>query len=86
MTIYPTKAAPFTCAICEQPSPRPYDNPNRMTVAPLCYRCEREWGGFSGMHSKMDDRLSAQINALSKALHWNAIWMQNGVDINHVRA
>lgn len=86
MTIYPPKAAPFNCVICNKPGPPDWDNSNRPTVAPLCYRCEVEWGGGSGLHSKMDDRLSAQIYALSQALHWNAIWVQNGVDINNVRA
>jgi hypothetical protein len=42
----------------------------RKTVAPICYRCERSWGG--GYPAAMDDRLATQINALANAISGEA--------------
>jgi hypothetical protein len=75
MTIYPDRAAPFTCRICEVEAPSKWENRDRMTVAPICYRCERDYGGGSGLAAAMDDRLARQINALAQAISGLA-WRQ----------
>lgn len=61
MTIYSDKAKPFNCVICDRSGPSIWDNPNRMTIAPLCYRCERENGGGGGMD---DDAASRAVNSI----------------------
>lgn len=68
MAIYPPRAAPFHCAICDRLGPPQWDSGQRATVAPLCYRCERDYGGNGGMAAAMDDRLCRQINALAQAI------------------
>lgn len=68
MTIYPDIAAPFSCAICKADSPPRWDGRERRTVAPICYPCERNYGGGSGLDAAMDDRLCRQINALAVAI------------------
>lgn len=83
MTVYPPRAAPFDCAICGKTAPGIWDNPARMTVAPLCYRCERDWGGGSTLPAQMDERLNRQINALASAIHWTAISQQHKWTLTH---
>lgn len=68
MAIYPPKAAPFHCVICDRFGPGQWDNGQRMTVPPLCYRCERDYGGGSGLAAAMDDRLARQIRALAEVI------------------
>jgi hypothetical protein len=83
MTIYPPRAAPFDCAICGKRSPSKWQNLSRMAVRPVCYSCERDWGGGSGLPAQMDDRLTRQINALASAIHWTAISQQHKWALNH---
>lgn len=72
MTIYPAKAAPFICSICETEAPKRWESRERMAVAPICYRCERDYGGGGGLDAAMDDRLARQINALANEISWLA--------------
>ena len=68
MAIYPPRAAPFHCVICDCAAPGIWDNPQRMTIAPICYRCERDYGGNGGMAAARDDRLASHIRALAEAI------------------
>lgn len=78
MTIYPAKAAPFRCAICDREGPPQWDHRERTTVAPLCYRCERDWGGGGGLAARMDHRLARQIRALAEVIACTAHCQQHG--------
>ncbi|MDO9006341.1 MAG: hypothetical protein Q7V20_23095 [Aquabacterium sp.] len=68
MAIYPAKAAPFHCVICDRLGPPQWDNPARMTIAPVCYYCERNFGVTGGMAAARDDRLASQVRALAEAI------------------
>ncbi len=68
MAIYPPKADPFECAICERAVTPLWESPAHRCMPPLCFRCEQhEWGaGLFEMNP--DKRLAKQISALANAL------------------
>lgn len=65
----------FTCAICRHVVERhAYQHGRRIEVAPVCGRCERDYGHRPPQAGSFRDRRKvAQISALAETLHSEAL-------------
>ena len=84
MPIYPPKAEPFCCVICDRVVPDMWESPDRRAIPPLCFLCEQfEWGAGLFVMNR-DKRLVKQISALANALQGFA--NQKIYQVQHGRA
>ena len=78
MPIYPEKSAPFNCAICHRSQPPRWESPQLTARAPLCWRCEQEYGTGAYGDANPDRRIIKQLSALVCALEIDAHRIQIG--------
>ncbi|VDC28262.1 hypothetical protein [Pseudogemmobacter humi] len=74
MAIYPPRPAPFTCAICLQERPPPWQSRDHMDIPPICWSCEQDQTLRTGSYyvRNPDQRLAKQIGALAEMLQIEA--------------
>lgn len=80
MPIYPPTEEPFECAICSAAAPRKWESPQMKSRAPLCWRCEQDWGTGPYGDCNPDRRVLKQISALAECIKVTAYCMDKGYE------